>query len=139
GVAAVAFTAGGRQCVSAGSDQSCRIWDVQTGQVLARRPAGRMEHGLGGFSADGSRCVAVADLYRPDAALVVHDTRTGGQLARRPMAFQRWTALALSPDGRLVAAGGEVTKDRAEVHLWDVERNEARQLWRGSGLQCLAF
>jgi WD40 repeat protein len=101
-VIAATVDASGARLATAGRDGSVRLWDLP-----ARREIGRA-------SVDGELLTAV---FSPDlawlAAVVegdrtsvrVHDVASG-QLRRR-IRGDRWvTALAFSPDGRLLAAGG---------------------------------
>jgi WD40 repeat protein len=96
-----------------------RTWDVQTGKVrrTLRDPVGFLQ-GLA-LSADGELlAVAGPEYLDGKVRLRVLYAATGKELgAVGPVALQRlgFGPLALSPDGRLLAAGGE-----RGIRLWEV-------------------
>lgn len=110
-VASVAFSPDGHRIVTGDSEGTVRVWDAGTGGVIAtlqghhggvesvRFSADGRRIGSGGGSTDGTVRVWHADVARL-TALVEGDVATlSGTSAVDP-----WT-VALSPDGRRVAAG----------------------------------
>ena len=72
-IKAVAFSPDGKRVVTASSDQTARLWDGLTGQLLAvlGGHTGRVKHVL--FSPNGTRVVTASD----DATLRLWDAQTG--------------------------------------------------------------
>jgi WD40 repeat protein len=119
-VKALEFARDGRSLVSFADDGSVVTWDAQSGEVLSD------------VVVEASYCAACA----PDAGVVVTggkenqvrvwDLETGqprGDLLGLPRGP---SSLAVSPDGRLIAAGGCLTK---EILFWDLQTGaEVRRL-----------
>ena len=76
----VALSPDGRLLASVGSDGDARIWDLETGLLLATS-AGSAAASEIGFSPDGERFMAPL----VDGSIVVADADTGEILARRPV------------------------------------------------------
>jgi WD40 repeat protein len=117
-VNAVAFSPDGKQLLSAG--KGVILWDITSGEKVGRIGGSRTNSThCAAFSPDGQRIASgtggrmhlkspyencFTRLYSPDS---------GQELARWSHKFPV-TALAFSPDGRFVLAGGE----HGELHLW---------------------
>lgn len=108
----VAFSPDGRTLaggVSFYGEDQVRLWDVATGQLLRilPTPASGKPTALS-LSADGTRLAASLQISG-DGGVAVWDLNNTGT---EPLAFNGWTdslyAVALSPDGRLVAAGASL-------------------------------
>jgi RNA polymerase sigma factor (sigma-70 family) len=105
-----AFSPDGKKLACGFSDQSC-VLDLTTGRVLYRlsgRPIG-ME-----FSPDGKTLVASSG-HR----LRFWDARAGKEFHDDPAEFGYQPVLAVSPNGRFLAAGDWMEQ---EVRLWDAAR-----------------
>jgi WD40 repeat protein len=121
-----AFSPDGRQIVTT-DDRAAQVWDAQT---YRRRAV--LFHGdtvyRALYSADGARIVtAGADgtvkIWDAASGALVRELRGGG--ARR-----RYFAVALSPDGRIVAA----IDDQGDVaHVWDAATGAQVAAFRGDG------
>jgi WD40 repeat protein/transcriptional regulator with XRE-family HTH domain len=115
---AVAFTPGGRQMATGGTDQTVRLWNVagRRGPTPAGRPlAGRRETVFSvAFSPDGRLLASGSG----GGAVYVWPLRGGSVSGGGPLTGPRDTvySVVFSPDGRTLAAGGA---DQS-VHLWDV-------------------
>lgn len=142
-VRTIAFSPEGRKLVSVAEYDQVRLWDVVRRAELAALPPGGIGHGEGdvfevdisfmdaAFTPDGSALAAADD----DGTIRFWDAET-----REPLKTLRDPGeyFALSPDGRLLAAGWLL--DRT-VRLWDVDRGEpvGPPLSSGEGLWDLAF
>jgi WD40 repeat protein/serine/threonine protein kinase len=110
-----AFSPDGRQIVT--TDDACaRIWDARTSRLMFTLPHGDTVYDAR-YSADGARLVTASG----DGAVRIWDASTGALVhtlkqARADGKPARFFALALSPDGRLVAA---IDTAGAVAHVWD--------------------
>ena len=114
-------------------DGEIRLWDGQTGRLL--RPLANQGGALVGslsFSPDGawllSSCGAGHSCSgRPQ---FIWDVATGRAIQTYAKHDNVVLAAAVAPDGRLVATAGG---DRNEIHIWDAQTGETRQVLRGTG------
>jgi len=113
GVRAVALTADGRRAVSASSDWTLKVWDIESGKLIRT-----LEGHAGGvravaLTADGRRAVSVSG----DRTLKVWDIESG-KLIRTLEGHADWiNAVALTADGwRAVSASDDKT-----LNVWDIE------------------
>jgi dipeptidyl aminopeptidase/acylaminoacyl peptidase len=141
-VAAVAFSPDGKTLASGGArqDRTIRLWDVATGTSRATlRPRDDLYCGVSAlcFSPDGK---TLASSGRPgeifgDDEVRLWDLATGREL--RTVKHERSfpCAVAISPDGKLLASAG------ANVRLWEVATGKPRGLLRLGvvGFQSVAF
>ena len=98
----LAFSADGRFLLTAGADQA-RVWDARAYKPVteALTHGGDQELVLACFSPDGAKVLTAAG-----AEVRVWDARTGRRIATRGHTAQV-SAAAFSPDGSLVASGGD--------------------------------
>lgn len=122
-VACVAFTRDGKTLASGSSDNTIRIWDVATGKELRQLKGhqGQVFRGGGGvgwvgFTADGATLISSGG----DKTIRIWDVATGKELRQlKGHAAAAWS-LALSFDGKMLAAVISEPGKPAEVRLWDV-------------------
>lgn len=114
-VAAVAFSPDGATLVTDGEDNSVRFWSRDDGRLLNAFSPGRYSsrHRIA-FALDGSAVVTGGTFD----GVVVWDRNTSTRLRELEKSWAN--AMAVSPDGRLVAAGDEFY----EVGLWDIASGE---------------
>ncbi len=110
----LAYTADGRRLITAGRDDAIRLWDRKTGEEVRRfdRPAkGPAEQ-------------------RADAVMMA----AGGMMMRTPLTDGRFP-VALSPDGKLLAAGRGKS-----LFVWEIETGAKRhELTAAAELAELSF
>ena len=117
-VESVALSPDGRTVAGAGMG----IWATDTGKLVHEAPAKNPYAGAVVFSKDGKYLITVGQ-----EATVVWETATGKKVDRLTGAGNRRPCAALSPDGQLLAIGGE----DGVVRLWDwAAAKEVRQICR---------
>jgi RNA polymerase sigma factor (sigma-70 family) len=103
-VHAVAFAKGGKTVATAGADKTVRVWNASTGVQLHKLDQPGKAVGVA-FSADGRRVFAAA--AGKVGTVILWDIRTGKQVWQLGWGGMQGStgALALSPDGKVIAAG----------------------------------
>ena len=123
-VTAVAFSPDGRLLASGSDDRTVRLWDPATGEHR-RTLTGHTDFVSGGGVQPG-RAAAGQRRRRQDGAAVGPGHRRAPAHPDRP--HRHWVkAVAFSPDGRLLASGGN---DKT-VRLWDPATGEHRRTLTG--------
>lgn len=88
----------GKKVLTSSLDGTVRVWDAEGGRELARLSGSGEGYDLASFSRDGESVLAIPTVGNE---VCLHDAGSGA--VRR--CFPGHTAAALSPDGRLLAAG----------------------------------
>ncbi len=140
----VVFSPDGKS-LAAANGEGVRVWDVAKGDQLHEftfnRPIGRAWRVA--FAPDGKHLAAALHRYggregeRQGPLVRVWELATGKQV------FATWegghaNAVAFSPDGKLLAAGGE-NGGTVEVYDWAAKKQLARFQADAHGIFCLAF
>ncbi len=138
-VHALVYSPDGKWLASAGADKVIRLWDAETGKVglsleghqgdvrcLAFVPAG----------ADKPATILVSASF--DKTIRFWDLQTGRELTHLINHPGTATTLAVSPDGKLLATGGNET---AEIFLWQIEDGKEVRRWKAhrGGVMGLVF
>jgi len=123
GVNGVAVTPDGKRAVSASSDKTLKVWDVDTGRAL-RTLEGHsgVVHGVA-LTPDGMRAVSAS--Y--DNTLKVWDLETGCAPRTLEGHTEFVNAVAVTPDGKWAVSAS----DDNTLKLWDLETCGALQTLRG--------
>ncbi|KZT67318.1 WD40 repeat-like protein [Daedalea quercina L-15889] len=113
----VAFSADGRQIVSASLDGIIRFWDSGTGDAIGQPVQGPIHEVVSvAFSPDGTRVVS-ASSERGNYSLLIWDAETGNTVGR-PLEGHTGdvNSVAFSPNGELIASA---SYDET-IQVWDV-------------------
>src|SRR5262249_35167480 len=116
-VVAVAFSADGRFLAVGCPNGGVQVWDPALAQVQHDFDQRAGEGGASGSAPDGWRLAAGSSRQPRKGSVKIWDTVTGGSRGEFPEQALpgKCTALAFSPDGRLLAAGAE----EGTVKVWD--------------------
>jgi WD40 repeat protein len=118
GNAGMAFSPDGKTLATSGTQETA-LWDVQTGRLLQRLIAGTVQsQGRRALAFTPAKPLLVSVGDGPD--MRVWDIRTG-KLVRVFHGPPVVTALAVSPDGSLLATGGQDAKAHGVLQLWNLK------------------
>lgn len=136
GVSAMTFGRDGKTMVSMGHDGVIKSWDTATGRNTSVSKTGAAVESAT-FSSD-AKTVATSD--RDSDEVKLWEVATGKGIATlkpRSEGIHSWQALAFSPNGKLLAAGGE----DYSIQLWDVTTGKdlASFIGHEGWIHCLAF
>src|SRR5262249_47036190 len=135
-VRSIAVSPDGRLLVAGGGtlantrEKPLRLWEVATGKELTWADRGRGMVSAVAFAANGKTVVTAGTLLHPvtqrTVGRVIHllDVGTGKVVASFPLMDGGAYILALSPDGKTVAAAG-AAKDH-DVRLFDLATGKER-------------
>jgi hypothetical protein len=116
GVWAVAVSPDGPRALSAGSEGTVKLWDLETGQELRTLRGHKKRVEAIVFLPDGGRALSGG----VDKTLRLWDLDTGSELKQLPGHDNIVTSVAVSADGRRAVSGGV---DRT-VRVWDLDKGK---------------
>src|SRR5262249_47901901 len=104
------------QFLTAGSDETMKLWDLKTLRVLHVMPLGATTSPRSAFSPDGRLFAAAVREAPLNAPFKIWDTTTGVEVQVLPGHTNSPFGVAVSPDNRLLAAS---SFDRT-IRVWDI-------------------
>lgn len=116
-VTGLAFAPDGRTLASISLDPTgsqFRLWDVRTGRVRLRHPAGSTDVTSLAFAPDGRTLATVGK----DSLVRLWQVATGEELLSLRGHRGTVKSVAFSPDGKLLASGGPPGSGDAVIRLW---------------------
>jgi WD40 repeat protein/tetratricopeptide (TPR) repeat protein len=113
-VQSVAFSADSKRIVTAGGDQTARVWDATTGALQLELKEKAEEVKCAALSPDGTQIVTGYKVGR-EGFVKLRDARTGKTLRDWQAHKYAVTRVAFSPDGTWILTGGN---DQA-VKVWE--------------------
>jgi WD40 repeat protein len=122
-VLSVAFSPGGHVLATGGTDWTVRLWDLDGKPRERRPPRGHLSHVYAAVATPDGRTLATCS---NDRRLRFWDLQGGEYHTRAPLKGDDavLTSLAMTPDGKVLAAGGVHTA----VRLWEVARDRELRL-----------
>ena len=122
-VIGVAVTPDGRRVVSASSDKTLKVWDLESGQELQTLQGHSNSVEAVAVTPDGRRAVSASD----DTTLKVWDLENGQELGTLQGHSRFVRGVAVTPDGRrVVSASSDKT-----LKVWDLESGQELQTLQG--------
>lgn len=121
-IRSLSYSADGTQLASAGDNQLVSTWVSDSGAAIETFEGHKAPVLAANFNADGAVLSLAADnsamLWNPTPAWTLE--RTIGNVENPAVLVDRVTALAFSPDGKLLASGGGEPSRSGELKLWNV-------------------
>lgn len=127
GYRSVSFAPDGRRILAGGRRGKVHLFDVHTGKLLHEMTGHNQEVWGVLFTADGLQALSGSF----DRTIRVWDTATGKQVRAFTGVSDLVRSLALSPDGKLLAAGHCATGNPGTVRLWDIAKGTEIRALKG--------
>ena len=139
-ILAMAFGPDGRTLASAGQDNAIRIWDLTAGRVIGEIPIEGHRNAVPPHKPDRPTWIGAAALSADlktavssrwfDDRLLIWDLRSGRVRRTIQAEAYDWNAMALSPDGRLLAWAMRSADGKSGSSIRILEANTKRERLR---------
>ncbi len=131
-VSSVSWRGDGKYLLTSSYDNTAKIWQVGTGQVVRTIAVGSIDLNIATFSPDGKSFAVGGD----DKLVRVFDTESGKLLRTLKGHNEIVEALAYSPNGKMLASGD----DEGGLRIWNVNGEPIKALKSGqSTIRQLGF
>lgn len=133
GINSLCFSSDGKNIVSGSSDKTLKLWDLQTGLVLKTFKGHSGSVYAIAISKDGNFIISASQ----DQTIKIWDIVSGKEI-RTIQTTYAVTALALSPDGKLIASCSSFGPD---ISLWDFDSGRLINTCKGhqNGVTSVVF
>ncbi len=133
--ASFAFTPDGKALIAIAPGQKPSLWDAATGKQIRTFAGPTAESvAMGGFSADGKRFALIVG-GRYENSVRLWNVETGEEIRRFDGHADEITAVAYSPDGKILASGSY----DCTVRLWDPRTGRELRCLQGHKERVLAL
>lgn len=119
-VSSVAFSPDGKTLASGSSDNTIKLWDLQSGMMTHTLTGHRNDVNVVAFSPDGSLLASASD----DHTVKLWDPHTGSQGATLKAHHEGIKCIAFSPDGTMLASKDY---ENGIIAVWDTKTGNLRQ------------
>ncbi|MDY7007671.1 MAG: S-layer homology domain-containing protein [Cyanobacteriota bacterium] len=130
GTQPIAFGAGGLRMAASGGPRYIRLWNVEQGQLLTNLSIPNTNNNGGieaiAFSEDGQ---TIAHAMKGESKVLVWDVETWKVRYTLEKHSQPINAIAISPDGKILASSGE----DGNINLWDLGTGKLLRSIKGYG------
>ena len=108
------FSPDGKRIVTAGNDNTARIWDVESGKELQTLEGHNNRVHIAAFSSDGKNILtAASNGSRSDQAVRIWDAETGKELHKLEGHTGNIRSAAFSPDGKKIVTAAST------IRIWE--------------------
>ncbi|MCF7859127.1 MAG: DUF4062 domain-containing protein [Candidatus Cloacimonetes bacterium] len=122
-VSAVSISPNGRRAISGSADETCIVWDLESGEPIQTLKGHTSDVLSVSISADGKRAISGSD----DKSSILWDLESGKQIQTLKGHSDRVYSVSISPDGRRAISGSE---DESCI-LWNLESGKSIHTLKG--------
>jgi WD40 repeat protein len=135
----ISLSPDGKKVASGSVDNVVRLWDIDTGKVIAKWVERTASVYCVCWSGDGGRVVSGA--YDSDGTARVCDVENGKTILVIETGFSGVFAVIYSPDTTMIATGGRMREREEYLKIWDAKTGKLVANLRGHTDQvtCLAW
>jgi|GEM_PF-2402352 len=129
-ISAVAFSPDGKTAVSGSFDQTFKLWNVQTKQLIQTFEGHNGLINMIAFSPDGNTIASVSyedlsiKLWNIETGKLIRTFKENGDINSSNLGQVTITTVTFSPDGKKLLSGGA-----SHAVLWDIEKGEIEHIF----------